>query len=225
MSAGELIKKVGASVTQPPADDDDDTDYQDDTDYEAYVPTPPTTLFDDVNSTHWFYGYVNTVAYKGLFQGTAYRIFSPNMPMTRAMFVQVIANMENADLSAFAQGNPVFNDVRQGTWYFAAVQWAYAEGITIGIGEGNFAPNAPITREQMALMLYRYTQHRDIELSEGTMTPFTDHNTISYWSIDAVEVMQAAGIITGRPDGSFAPRATATRAEVAAVFVRLVGSV
>ena len=221
----------GLVTTTPPdtqdpddTDVDTDTDVDQDTDQDDYA--TDEYLFTDVSSTDWFYTYVKTVVEAGLFQGTAQGIFSPGTPMTRAMFVQVIANMEGADLASFNNAPSVFYDVQSGAWYFAAVQWAYAEGITLGIGEGNFAPNAPITREQMALMIYRYAYHRDIELPAdlaATLAPFADYALVSYWAIDAVEAMQAAGIITGRPDNTFAPLATATRAEVAAVFVRLLG--
>ena len=189
------------------------------------LPTPPSLcahqLFDDVAEGSWYHSYVSIVVENGLFQGVAPRTFAPNVTMTRAMFVQAIANLEGVSLAAFAQVSPSFNDVAPGAWYFNAVEWAYEEGIVLGVGEDNFTPNAPITREQMALILHRYAQLRGIELTAGQSMRFTDHDSISLWAVDAVEAMQASGIIAGRPGGIFDPQANATRAEVAAIFARL----
>ena len=134
-----------------------------------------------------------------------------------------------------------FNDVDPSAWYAPAVEWAFNQGIVMGIGEDNFAPNAPITREQMAVMLYRYMNINNIELPPSSnniitannndvatsnndiTTAFADQDNISYWAIDAVVALQAAGIITGRPNNNFDPLDIVIRAEVAAVFVRVVG--
>jgi len=86
--------------------------------------------------------------------------------------------------------------------------------------EGNFAPNNNITREQMAVMLHRYAEMRDVALPQGAGVSFIDQASISPWASDAVAVIQRAGIVQGRDDGRFDPQATATRAEVAAIFAR-----
>jgi hypothetical protein len=178
-------------------------------------------LFDDIAQGSWYHSYVSAAVQNNLFQGTAPRIFGPQANMTRAMFVQVLANLNEVDLTTYGSMTPSFNDVSPGSWYFAAVEWAESLGIVQGIGEDNFAPNAPITREQIAVMLYRYVQIMDVELPHGTIAAFADHANISSWATEAVEAIQAAGIVSGRPDGTFDPQATATRAEVAAIFVRL----
>ncbi|MCL2218211.1 MAG: S-layer homology domain-containing protein, partial [Defluviitaleaceae bacterium] len=87
-----------------------------------------------------------------------------------------------------------------------------------GIGDGSFAPHRPITREEMAVLLHRYI--KDIALPTGLALPFTDQAHISPWAVYAVMEIKAAGIITGHPDGSFAPQASATRADAAAIFSR-----
>jgi len=187
-------------------------------------PTPPAPgiIFEDIDANDWFYNYVIASAEAGIFQGTAEGIFSPYTSMTRAMFVQALANFVGADLIALNTTTPTFDDVSPNAWYFAAVQWAYKQGFVLGVGENNFDPNAPVTREQIAVMLYRYINESNIELSLNETITFTDQDQISYWAYDAVAFINAAGIIEGRPDGNFDPLAMATRAEVATVFVRLI---
>ncbi|MCL2225160.1 MAG: S-layer homology domain-containing protein [Defluviitaleaceae bacterium] len=175
-------------------------------------------LFNDVPMNAWFHDFVTVVHHHGLMHGVGYRTFAPEAPMTRAMFIQVIANLEGVNLGAFAAGSPAFNDVAQGAWYYPAIQWANSEGITFGVGEGYFAPNVNVTREQMAALLNRYATHRNITLPVRGTTPFTDAGAVSYWAVTDVAAIQAAGIIGGFPDGSFAPQQTATRAQVATIF-------
>ncbi|MCL1882228.1 MAG: S-layer homology domain-containing protein, partial [Defluviitaleaceae bacterium] len=102
-------------------------------------------------------------------------------------------------------------------------EWAAYMGIVSGVGNDRFDPSAPITREQMAAMLRRFITVFEVELpmlDPEEITPFTDQDSISAWAAHSVEYIQAAGIIGGFPDGSFAPQATATRAEVASLFAR-----
>ncbi|MCL2235632.1 MAG: S-layer homology domain-containing protein, partial [Defluviitaleaceae bacterium] len=183
--------------------------------------TPASELFDDVAADAWYHGYVTIVAHFGLFQGIEYRIFAPDFNMTRAMFAQVMANLEEADLDAYAQADQIFGDVAQNAWYFPAVQWAYTNGVTLGVGNNNFAPNQPVTREQMAVMMHRYTEIQGIELPINYMQAFADQMDISYWAVSSVGIVQAAGIIQGRPNETFDPQGLALRSEVAAIFSRL----
>ena len=115
---------------------------------------------------------------------------------------------------------PRLYDTSPTAWYYGAVEWAANQGLVSGIGNGNFAPDRPITRQEMAVMLNRYIVSREIELPQGETSIFTDQDTISAWAIDGVLAIQAAGIISGYPDGSFQPQGTATRAEVATIFAR-----
>ena len=180
----------------------------------------PYFPFIDVATTHWFYPYVRTVWENELFQGTSHNMFTPHGNMTRAMFVQVFANMDGADLTAYQANSPRFADTSPAAWYFGAVDRAAEQGLAHGIGSGNFEPGRAITREEMAVMLYNYAVSRNIIFPQSTTTAFADQAAISDWAVDAVSAIQEAGIIVGRPDGSFAPRATATRAEVATIFAR-----
>ena len=190
------------------------------------TPTPPADLvpahqiFIDVAANAWYHDYVTRVYHAGLFRGTGPNIFEPHINMSRAMFAQVLANLEGVNLAAFAAGAPNFTDTSPAHWGFAAVQWAASEDIIFGMGDGTFAPDAPITREQMAVMLHRYSLVRSITLPTGATPAFADQLEISYWAATAVTGIQAAGIVRGRDDGRFDPRATATRAEVAAIFAR-----
>ena len=100
------------------------------------------------------------------------------------------------------------------------MQWAANAGVVAGMGDGTFAPNADITREQMAVMLYRYIVLSAIPLYKSDTIPFGDYAEKSYWAVASVEAIQAAGIIAGFPDGTFRPQESATRAEVATIFAR-----
>lgn len=188
------------------------------------LPPDSSPGFVDVGPDDWFYNYVRTVADAGLFQGVGYNRFAPNYNMTRAMFVQVLANFVGADLTNYRNVTPTYYDVAQGTWYFAAVEWATEQGFVIGVGAGNFAPHAPATREQMSRIFYQFVTIRSIEIPNGTPTIFADHDNISYWAVQEVEHISAAGLVTGFPDGRFLPQNTTTRAEAAAIFARLFGA-
>ena len=129
-----------------------------------------------------------------------------------------MANLEDVDLLTYRTQTATFNDTLPNAWYFAAVEWAASQELVSGIGNNNFAPNRPITREEMAVM--RYIVSRGIALPQGETSLFADQNSISYWAIDGVTAIKAAGLITGHPDGRFAPQDTATHAEVATIFAR-----
>ena len=196
---------------------------------EPFVPPslwvgPLPLAFDDINPNEWFAGYVAAVTSAGLFQGVGDRQFSPSLNMTRAMFVQTLANLDGVNLAALGGRTPRYNDVAAGAWYFGAVEWASALGLNANISGANFQPNAPITREQIAVMLYRYINAMALNtgVHAAANVPFADQGTISPWAVNAVNAVRAAGIVTGRADGTFDPHATATRAEVAAIFARLV---
>lgn len=190
------------------------------------APTPPAqqVTFADITPGAWYASYVRIVTERQLFQGTAPNTFSPRGNMTRAMFVQVLANLEGVDLSSYRGSTGTFGDTASTAWYFGAVEWAAGQGLAGGVGGGNFAPGRPITREEMAILLNRYIVSRGISLPQGATPPFSDSDSISAWALDGVIAMQAAGIITGHPDGRFAPQNTATRAEVATIFARLLNA-
>ena len=189
------------------------------------APTAPPSMvaplpFIDVAATDWFYSYVRTVWENQLFQGSSHNTFEPESSMTRAMFVQVLANLDGVNLSNYANQSPIFGDVGVLMWYFPAIQWAAGQGIISGLDNTYFAPNQPITREEMALLLNNYIVSRDINLPQDETAAFADYASISECALEAVMAIQSAGIIVGHPNGNFAPNDTATRAEVAAIFTR-----
>jgi len=176
--------------------------------------------FRDVNMDDWFYSYVNFAYTYGLFNGTTSTTFSPGTAMTRAMFVQVLANLENVNRSGYTSSR--FNDVTGGQWYTAAVEWAAESGIVNGINADLFAPNSPMTREQMLVILYNYMKFKGYEIPDSQSKSFSDESEISSWALEAVQALQGIGIVSGKPGNLFDPKATATRAEVATIFVRFV---
>ncbi|MGG1555351.1 S-layer homology domain-containing protein [Paenibacillus ferrarius] len=174
--------------------------------------------FQDVPSANWAAKDIAFVTARRLFEGTAAHVFTPDASMTRAMFAQVLANLEGVDRSR--AGASAFSDVADGTWYAAAVNWAAKNGIVSGTAEGRFSPDASITREQMAVMLYKYAVSKGYKLNATTKAAFTDGDSVSAWAQEAVDSLTAAGILNGKDGGSLDPQAGASRAEVAAVFAR-----
>jgi|GEM_PF-2335629 len=183
-------------------------------------PTPIPLPFADVSTTAWYYPFVRAVWEQQLFQGTSPTTFAPQDNMNRAMFVQALANLENVDLTVYRTWVATFDDTASTAWYFGAVEWAASQGLVSGVGNNNFAPSRPITREEMVVMLNNFIVSRNIVLPQGETSLFTDHDSISAWAIEGVTAIQAAGIISGHPDDRFAPQDTATRAEVATIFAR-----
>ncbi|NIK79913.1 putative peptidase [Paenibacillus castaneae] len=176
--------------------------------------------FRDVNMDNWFYSYVNLAYTYGLFNGTTSTTFSPGTSMTRAMFVQVLANLENVNRSGYTSSR--FSDVTDGQWYTAAVEWAAESGIANGINADQFDPNSPMTREQMLVILYNYMKYKGYEIPESQSKSFADESEISSWALEAVQALRGIGIVLGKPDNLFDPKATGTRAEVATIFTRFV---
>ncbi|MCL2014865.1 MAG: S-layer homology domain-containing protein [Defluviitaleaceae bacterium] len=143
----------------------------------------------------------------------------PVAALTRAMFAQVLANLESVDLSQYLGVAPTFFDSPPSAWFFAAVEWAARQDIVIGIGNNNFAPNSPLTREQMTTMLYHYAAFRNVNLPVLRTDRFADHLDVSYWALSAVDGLFGADIVEVRPNGLFQPQATATTPEIATIFM------
>ncbi len=180
--------------------------------------------FTDVKTTHWFYDAVMGVYEKGLFGGTGETTFSPQTPMTRAMFATVLARLEDVELSGYEESP--FSDVDITSWYGRSVTWAADKGIIKGYGVGAggkqaFKPNDSITREEMTTMLYRYIQYKG-DGFKGTWTfmlDYDDRDQICEWAYEGVCYLTMKGIIQGNESNLFNPEGTATRAEVATLFM------
>ena len=131
----------------------------------------------------------------------------------------MIAGLAGADVSGYASGP--FDDVQAGSWYAPYVNWAAANHIVSGTSATTFDPNATISRQDMAVMLYNYAQRYDVTLNEQAVTPFTDESAIADYALSAVQALHRAGVISGMPDGSFQPQATTTREQACVVLCAL----
>ena len=174
--------------------------------------------FTDVKENDWFYDSVKYAYENDLMKGISNTEFAPDSEVTRAMFVTVIYRMENEPQT----GKCAFTDVESGSYYENAVAWANENGIVSGISEECFAPNEPITREQMAAIIYRYAEFKGYDITTSSNTSYTDNDDISDYAKDAVIWAAEKSVMTGNTDGSFAPKANTTRAQVASVFMRMV---
>ena len=175
--------------------------------------------FRDVRPEDWFYADVRYVYEADLMNGTAEGLFSPDLFTSRAMIVTVLWRLS---------GSPVVNyympfaDVDQAAWYAEAVRWAASCGIVTGYDNGNFGPNDPITREQLAAILYRCAAYRQEDTSIGADTnilSFTDAASVSEYAVPALQWACGAGILQGA-DGALLPIHPATRAQTAAMLAR-----
>ena len=172
--------------------------------------------FEDVSVDQWFYEAVKYVYDNELMNGISATEFNPNGLLTRGTIAQVLFNLEGADADAAA----VFDDVPADAWFADAVNWAAANNIVTGYGDGTFGPDNNITREQMAAILYRYAQFKGYDVSaKGDLTAFTDGDNVSEWATDALAWCVGAKLINGRDNGSVDATGTATRAEIAKIFM------
>lgn len=179
--------------------------------------------FTDVSRSDWYYQFVDYVTSKGYFNGTAETTFAPAENMTRAMFVTVLFRFHGAKGDS---SQSAFTDVAPGEWYTAAINWAAANKIVDGVGNGKFAPNDPITRAQMCAMIERYLDlYRKawkVTLPEsGSLSVMVDENAIPAYALAAVKQCQRHGLVNGFEDGTFRPNDLSTRAQVAAVIYRM----
>lgn len=170
--------------------------------------------FKDVASTDWFVDNVKYVYENKLMLGVSDTEFAPKGTMTREMFATVLYRMAG---SPSVDGLSVsFKDVKEGTWSYSAIVWAYSEGITKGVGGDMFAPEQSITREELVTMLHRYADTPEVS---GELS-FTDASSVSEWAQAAVLWASQSKIVNGYDNGAFGPSDTASRAEMAAVIQR-----
>lgn len=179
--------------------------------------------FTDVSRSDWYYQFVDYVTSKGYFNGTSETTFAPADNMTRAMFVTVLFRFDGAKGD---RSQSAFTDVAPGEWYTDAINWAAANRIVDGVGNGKFAPNDPITRAQMCTMIERYLalykKAWKVTLPEtGSVSVMVDENAIPAYALAAVKQCQRHGLVNGFEDGTFRPNELSTRAQVAAVIYRM----
>ena len=189
-------------------------------------PSTPTTpdkptdgfKFTDVSRNDWFYGDVSYVYENGIMDGVSAETFAPNATLTRGMIVTILYRMENKPA---VTGASKFTDVDANEWYGAPVAWAAGNGIVTGYSETTFGPNDPVTREQLAAILYRYAVYKGMSAVtlEQNLSRFTDADQISAYAVPAMNWAVGKGLINGA-DGKLSPKASATRAQVAAIIHR-----
>lgn len=179
--------------------------------------------FGDIPAKAWYHDDVNYVVDHGYFNGMSENAFSPDANMTRAMFVTVLARLDGASV-----GDDVspFNDVAAGAWYAGEVKWASENGIVNGVGDNKFAPDHSVSRQEMAALMMRYIAYYTAKnkvtfKATGSSAAFTDADSVADYAKEAVTLCRSYGLINGNGDGTFAPTALSTRAQVAAVIHRL----
>ena len=175
-------------------------------------------LFDDVTKGDWFYKDVEYVYNEGIMDGVSKREFAPNETLTRAMIVKILYRIEG-EPAGYRSSD--FNDVESGRWYTGAVAWAAEKEIVKGYGNGKFGPNDPVTREQLAAILYRYTQYKgwSTTAASGSLKGFADAASVSSYAVDAMNWAVDEGLLKGA-NNKLSPKSNATRAQVAAIIHR-----
>lgn len=173
--------------------------------------------FTDVKTADWYYDAVQYVYEKGMMTGTGAATFSPNSTTSRGMIVTILHRLEGTPSAVGA----AFTDVPAGQWYTDAVAWASANEIVDGYGNGKFGPDDPITREQMATILYRYSRYKGYDTTvSGSLSGFSDAAKTSSYAANAMGWAVGTGLIAGMDDGTLAPQGNATRAQAATIFMR-----
>lgn len=182
---------------------------------------PVDLPFNDVPEGAWYEDAAAYVYKHGLMAGTSATTFAPDVTTSRAMIATILWRMAGSPVVNYAMN---YTDVTQGQWCSEAIRWATSEGVVTGYGNGLFGTNDPITREQLATMLWRYAQHEGYDVSIGEDTnilSYADAFTVSEYAVSALQWACGAGIISGTGDGStLTPQGEATRAQAAVILMR-----
>lgn len=177
--------------------------------------------FVDVHPSAWYYCTVRAAWENDIIQGTTETTFDPNGTLTRAMAVTLLWRLAGEPEVEF---EPTFSDVREAHWFADAVLWGSSLDIVKGVGDGRFAPNEPITREEFAVFIYRYASSvgLEMEISEDFVLDFVDNDLIRPWAIEAMHWAVSRGIIQGAAGLRLQPRESATRAEAVTMLQRFI---
>lgn len=175
--------------------------------------------FTDVDPNAWYFDGVQDSVKKGLMEGMSETIFAPNGTLTRAQLVTILWRMEQQPSVNYALP---FTDVAEGQWYTEAVRWAASTNVVNGTSATTFTPDAPVTREQLVAMLWRYAKQKGYDVSIGEETnilSYPDATSVSEYAIPAMQWACGSGIIQGA-DGKLLPKDSTTRAQIATIFQR-----
>ena len=181
-------------------------------------PNCPSAKYTDLDTGMWYHEAVDYVLKKGIMTGTTDTTFEPYSDLTRAQVATILYAMEGKPAVTSEAG---FYDVPSSEWFAAPVNWAASTGVVAGMGDGGFAPNASVTREQLATMLRSYAEFkgRDVEPS-GDTSGFADSSYVSFWAQDSMSWAVGNQLISGREGNLLAPQGTANRVEAATMFWR-----
>lgn len=181
--------------------------------------TCPLAEFTDVDMAAWYHDGIHYCVENGLMGGTSATTFEPDTTTSRAMIAVILWRLEG---SPVVEEYTDFSDVADGAWYTQAIRWASSVGVVGGYPGGSFGPNDPITREQLAVMLYRYAQYQGVETStmEENLAGFTDANKISGYAVQPMNWAVGQGIMGGYGDGILDPQGNASRAQGATMLQR-----
>ena len=186
----------------------------------ALQPGASASQFADLTAGSWYYGGVRCALENGLMTGTSARTFAPDRPVTRAMLVTILWRLAG---EPYGRVSP-FEDVLPGSWYAQAVSWAYDKGIVTGVTATSFQPGAPVTREQLCVILCRYAALTGKNTAaSASLDAFTDRAQVSAYAEASVRWALQAGLLTGVGDGRLAPRSGARRAQLAVLLQRFAG--
>lgn len=174
--------------------------------------------FTDVPSTAWYAQAVGKVSEAGLMNGTTETTFSPDDYVTRGMVVAVLWRLAGEPEPQTAAR---FSDVQDWYFYAKAVAWAQENGVAAGLGDGTFGGGSTVTREQLAVFLYRYAQFSGQEIAAGVLDPYPDQDQIHDWARAGMAHAVGAGLITGDDAGDLTPGGAASRAQLAVIMQRI----
>lgn len=214
-----VVSENGATTTTTTITPGQDVSVTLDGDINEEPDTPAGDMpFTDVRTSDWFYDPVKYVYEEGLMTGTGANTFAPNLTTTRGMIVSILYRLEGGPQ---INGSSPFTDVKDDDWYGDAVRWAERAGVVSGTSATTFAPNAAITREQLAAILMNYANYKHENTSaRADLSKYSDVGKISSWANDVMAWAVSKGYISGMTATTLAPQGSATRAQVAAILQR-----
>lgn len=185
------------------------------------IPWDITTLFSDVIPGSWYYYSVETVYQMGLMTGIDKNSFSPYSDASRGTIATALYQLSDGRTVGYLGS---FSDVASNAYQAKAMEWAVDQGLISGYNSGAYAPHNSVTREELALMLYRYEEYKEgtISLTGSASLPYKDSANVSSWAEEAVRWATQEGLIGGRENGNFDPQSTASRGEVAKILLNYV---
>ena len=180
----------------------------------------PMTRYSDLNADAWYHDGVHWALEAGVMNGMGAETFAPDRPVTRAMLVTMLWRLEGRPGAA---GDMSFADVEPGRWYTEAVRWAAGTGIVKGYNHRTFGPDDALTREQLAVILWRYAGRHGEDVTSGVVDrlgAFLDAEKLSPWALDAMRWAVHTGIVKGVDAETLSPKTGATRAQTASMLLR-----